>query len=49
MLVVMVEVEVLLEEALTCLLLACIDKWAKSEFDTVTPPEVCSGPKQTIW
>ena len=28
---------------------ACIDKWAKSKFDTVTPPEVCSGPKQTIW
>ena len=28
---------------------ACIDKWAKSEFDTVTPPGVCSGPKQTIW
>ena len=22
----------------------CIDKWVKSKFDNVTPPELCSGP-----
>ena len=27
---------------------ACIDKWVKSKFDIVTPPELCSGPIQDI-
>ena len=33
-----------------CMLqLACIDKWVKSKFEVVTPPELCSGPKLAIW
>ena len=27
---------------------ACINKWVKSKFDIVTPPELCSGPIQDI-
>ena len=25
-------------------MVGCIDKWVKSKFDNVTPPELCSGP-----
>ena len=28
--------------------LGCIDKWVKSKFDIVTPPELCSGPIQDL-
>ena len=29
--------------------LGCIDKTAKSKFEVVTPPELCSGQKLAIW
>ena len=29
-------------------IVACIDRWVKSNFDNATPPELCSGPKQDI-
>ena len=30
------------------IIVACIDKWVKSKFDIVTPPELLSGPIQDI-